>query len=45
MTLTGTGEWKSVLTHEELLDPSEDLAEDEELYRLVDVMERADAGR
>ena len=42
--VTGTGEWKSALTDEDLADPGEVLAEDEELLHLGDVMERADAG-
>ena len=42
--VSGTGEWKSALTHDELEDPSEDLAEDEELYHLTDIIVRADAG-
>jgi len=36
--VTGTGEWKSALTHEELEDPSEELDEGEELYLLADLL-------
>ena len=41
--VTGTGEWKSALTRDALQAPPEDLADDEALYHLNDLIERADA--
>jgi len=42
--VTGTGEWKSALTDEELDDTSEELDEGEELYRLQDLLWLAKCG-
>jgi len=42
--VTGSGEWKSALTEEELEDPSEELDEGEELYHLAELVAWANAG-